>query len=251
MSETSNGPRHAGENASTGSLDPFTDEGFARITELFVKGAWHRRTSYEPRFMGIPVIQLPEDVMMMTELVQTVKPTVLIECGVAHGGSTVLYASLFELMGRGKVVGVDIEIRPHNRKNIETSSVAHRIVLIEGSSTAEATLERVRAEIGPDDRVLVVLDSNHTKAHVAAELERYAPLVSDGSYLVVFDGVMRILADCPGGKPEWVHDNPWEAQREFLAAHPELVVDKHYNRLGPTHAPDGFLRKDLARRTPP
>src|ERR1700712_2912009 len=128
--------------------------------------------------MGRPVIQLPDDMVRIQEVIWQVRPTVIVETGVAHGGSLIFYASLFAAMGEGRVIGVDIEIRPNNRQAIEAHPLFDRIRLIEGSSTASATVDLVRSQLRPDDRVLVILDSNHTRQHVADELEAYAPLVS-------------------------------------------------------------------------
>ncbi len=224
-------------------IDPYSEEGFKRLTELYLKSSWNRRTSYEPRWMGIPVIQLPEDLLMMSELIWNVKPTVIVECGVAHGGAAVFYASQLALLGRGRVIGVEIEFRDANRAAMAATPVSDRIQIVDGSSVDPDVVQRVRSLIQPDDVVLVVLDSNHTRAHVRAELDAYAPMVKAGSYIVVFDGVMRILDDAPRGKAAWRDDNPNAATQDFLAVHPEFIVDPHYNRLGMTHAPDGFLAR--------
>ena len=224
-------------------MDLYSLEAFRLLAEVWTKAAWQRRLSYEPRWMGVSVIQMPEDIVMMAELIFHVRPDVIVEIGVAHGGSSLFYASLMELAGRGRVVGVDVDIRTHNRSVLEANPLSRRISLIEGSSVAPATAARVRNELRPDDAVLVILDSNHTRAHVAAELEAYAPMVTVGSFLVVFDGVMKILHDVPNGAPDWTDDNPDAAVRDFLARHPEFRVEPYYNRLMITHAPGGFLRR--------
>jgi cephalosporin hydroxylase len=224
-------------------LDAYTDEGYQVLANLWTRSGWQRKISYEFTWLGIPVIQLPEDILMMQELLWKVRPDVIVECGVAHGGALVLYASLFELLGKGRVVGVDVEIRKYNRLAIESHPLSHRIALIEGDSVADDTFARVTSHIRPGDRVLVALDSLHTRAHVAAELERYAPLVTPDSYLVVFDGVMAMLPDAPNGRPDWDENNPLEAVRGFVRAHEEFEVDPVYNRTGVTHCPEGFLRR--------
>src|SRR3954454_209037 len=167
-------------------LDAYSEEGFEALSELWTRSGWQRRVSYEVTWLGIPNIQLPEDILMMQELLWKVRPTVVVESGVAHGGALVLYASILELLGRGTVIGVDIEIRKYNRLAIEAHPMSHRIHLIEGDSLADETVAEVRSHIRPGDRVLVALDSNHTREHVRGELERYAPLVTPNSYLVVF-----------------------------------------------------------------
>jgi cephalosporin hydroxylase len=193
--------------------------------------------------MGRPVIQLPEDLLMVQELIHKVQPQVIIETGLAHGGSSVFYASLLEVLGKGRVISIDIEIRPHNRKAIEAHPLKKRITLIERSSLAPETLEEVRKLVSPNEKVMVVLDSNHTKEHVRKELELYGPFVTSGSYIVAADGIMEDLIDVPGGKAEWARDNPKAAVLEFLAAHPEFELDSEPARLGVTYWPDGYLRR--------
>ena len=158
-------------------------------------------------------------------------------------GSALLYASVLELLGKGHVVGVDVEIRKYNRLAIESHPLSHRISLIEGDSVSPETLAAVRAQIRSSDKVLVVLDSLHTRAHVAAELESYAPLVTPSSYLVAFDGVMSVVADAPNAGVDWATDNPLTAMDEFLAENPSFERDPAFGRLGVTYCPAGFLRR--------
>jgi cephalosporin hydroxylase len=224
-------------------LDAYTDEGYQVLANLWTRSGWQRKVSYELTWLGIPVIQLPEDILMMQELLWKVRPDVIVECGVAHGGALILYASLFELLGKGHVVGVDVEIRKYNRLAIESHPLSHRITLIEGDSVADDTFAEVASHIRPGDSVLVALDSLHTRAHVQAELERYAPLVTPDSYIVVFDGVMAMLPDAPGGRPDWDENNPLEAVRDFVRGNEEFEVDPAYNRIGVSYCPEGFLRR--------
>ena len=140
-------------------------------------------------------------------------------------------------------MGVDIEIRKYNRLAIEAHPMSKRITLIEGDSVGEDALARVRAEIPPGASVMVALDSNHTRAHVAAELERYAPLVTPGSYCVVFDSVMTMVSDAPNASEDWQNDNPLEAVNAFLTEHKEFEVDESFNRLEVTYCQSGFLRR--------
>lgn len=229
-------------------IDAYTEEGFQVLSHLWTRSGWQRRISYEVTWLGIPVIQLPQDITMMHELLWRLRPDVVIESGVAHGGALVLYASVLELLGKGRVIGVDIEIRKYNRLAIESHPLSHRITLIEGSSVDDEVVASVARLIQPAERVLVALDSNHSRAHVRNELERYAPFVSPGSYMVVFDGVMPMVHDAPGGSSEWSHDNPNTAAAEFLEAHSEFEVDSKYTRLGATYCPGGFLlRRPNAR----
>jgi cephalosporin hydroxylase len=224
-------------------LDIYTPEGFRALANLWTRSNWQHKLSYEVTWLGIPIIQLPEDILMIQELIWKNRPDVIVESGVAHGGALVLYASLLELLGRGRVVGVDIEIRKYNRLAIESHPTSKRITLIEGSSTDAATVDAVKALIRPGERVMVMLDSNHTRDHVRTELELYAPLVGPGGYVVVFDEVMPMVADAPNGKPTWDADNPETAVRDFLASHPEFEIDRAYERLSATYCHGGFLRR--------
>jgi len=224
-------------------IDIYSPEGFAVVANLWTRSNWQQKLSYEVTWLGISIIQLPEDILMVQELIWKNRPDVIVESGVAHGGALILYASLLELLGRGRVIGVDIEIRKYNRLAIESHPASRRIALIEGSSTDTSTLDAVRARIQPGESVMVMLDSNHTRDHVRAELELYAPLVGPGGYIVVFDEVMPMVADAPNGKPSWDLDNPLEAVRDFLATHPDFEVDRSYERLATTYCRSGFLRR--------
>ena len=214
------------------------------------KGGLDQKYVYTFSWLGRPVIQLPEDLVRIQEVLHDVRPDVIVETGIAHGGSLVFYASLCKAMDKGRVVGIDIEIRPHNRTAIEEHPLSERIKLIEGSSTDPAVLSRVAEEIGPEDAVLIVLDSAHDRAHVRAELEAYCGFVTPGSYIVVADGIMDLVADAPRGNQAWKRDNPIRAVHDFLTAHPEFVAgqppwpfDESSLRRNVTHWPDGYLRR--------
>jgi cephalosporin hydroxylase len=224
-------------------VDIYSEEGFQVLSDLWTRSNWHNRLSYEVTWLGIPIIQLPEDMVMIQELIWKVRPDVIVESGVAHGGALVLYASIMELLGRGRVIGVDIEIRKYNRLAIEAHPLSHRIELIEGDSLADDTVEAVRSRIGPAERVMVMLDSNHTREHVRGELDRYSPLVTPNSYLVVFDSVMAAVADAPAAGEGWDHDNPLEAVSDFLDGNTDFEVDRSCERLAATYCRGGFLRR--------
>jgi cephalosporin hydroxylase len=162
----------------------------------------------------------------MQELIYRLKPDVIIETGVAHGGSMVFYAGLCRLMGKGRVIGIDIEIRPHNRKAIEEHPLADLITLIEGSSIEPATIRRVQQMVQPGQTVMVMLDSCHSRDHVRQELEAYAPLVSVGSYIVAMDGIMRQVTGAPRTRPDWTWNNPIEAAEQFIRDHPNFVIEQ-------------------------
>ena len=207
-------------------LPLYSKEAFEHVSRLWVETGWAMKHTYTFSWLGRPVIQLPEDMIRSQEVVFRERPTVIIETGVAHGGSLVYWASLLRVMGGGRVVGVDVEIRPHNRAAIEAHFLAEDITLIEGDSVSADTVSRVRALMGPAERVMVFLDSNHSKAHVRAELEAYAPLVSVGSYIVATDGVMQWVSRAPRASADWTWNNPSEAAKEFAYAHPEFVLEE-------------------------
>ena len=239
------------DEAGRRELDLYSRDAFAALSRAWVKVGWALKYTYGFSWMGRPVIQLPEDMIRIQEAIYSVRPTVVVETGVAHGGSLIFYASLFRAMGAtARVIGVDIEIRPHNRKAIEAHELASMINLVEGGSTDPGVVGQVRSLLRPDDRVLVILDSNHSRAHVASELEAYAPLVSVGSYIVATDGVMEEVFDAPRGQSDWETDNPKVAAAEFAKAHPEFVLEAPrppFNEgdvdFSVTHWPGAWLRR--------
>lgn len=200
------------------TLDLYSPEAFAIIADLYVTVGWDQKYSYGFTWLGRPIIQMPDDMLRMQELIYALKPAVIVETGVAHGGSLIYSASLCRMIGKGRVIGVDIEIRPHNRAAIETHEQSDLITLIEGDSVGENVIARIRESIGSDAPVLVILDSNHSYDHVMAELKAYAPLVTPGSYIVATDGIMRSLTQVPRGDPAWERDNPAQAAKDFAAA---------------------------------
>lgn len=226
-------------------VDTYSEEGLAVLAHLWTRAGWQHKLSYEPTWLGVPIIQLPEDIVMLQELIWRTRPTVIIECGVAHGGSLLFYASMLDLLGRGHALGIDIEIRKYNRLAIESHPMSKRITLIEASSTKATTIAAVRTRVQATDHVMVTLDSNHSREHVHAELELYSPLVTPGGYLVVFDSVMTLVHDAPNGRPEWVTDNPLAAVEQFLLDHSEFEQDRSAERMGATYCTGGFLRRTL------
>jgi len=203
------------------------------------------RYSYNFSWLGRPVIQYPQDLVAMQELIWQVQPDLIIETGVAHGGSLVFYASMLELLGKpGKVLGIDIEIRLHNRAAIEAHPMFHRIELIEGSSIADEVAAQVQQEASRAQRILVVLDSNHSHTHVLRELELYSPLVRAGSYVVVFDTVVEDMDPTLVGDRPWGRgDNAKTAVHAFLQKNARFEIDREIERkLLLTVAPDGYLR---------
>lgn len=225
-------------------------EAFEAVSQAWLRCGWDVKHVYSFTWMGRPIIQLPEDIVRIQETIYAVQPDLLIETGVAHGGSLVLYASLFAAMNKGRVVGVDVEIRPHNRKAIEAHPLSRLITLVEGSSVLPETIARVKAQIRPREKIMVILDSNHTRDHVRAELEAYAPLVSVGSYIVACDGIIQELQGAPRSREDWAWNNPAQAARDFTAgrsdfaiAPPPFLFNEGKVAKAVTYWPDGFIRR--------
>jgi cephalosporin hydroxylase len=248
--DTSTGEVAYGENGATTTVPLYSTEAFEALSDLWVKVGWNQKYTYTFSWLGRPIVQLPEDMVRLAEVIHRVQPDLIVECGVAHGGSLVFYASLCKVLERGRVLGIDIEIRPHNREALEAHPLSHLITLVEASSIAPETIAGAREAAASAERVLVVLDSAHDRAHVLAELEGYSALVTPGSYIVAMDGVMQLVADTPRGQPSWSEDNPISAVDDFLARHPEFVVEQPdwpFNeselRKNVTHAPHAYLRR--------
>jgi len=219
-------------------------------SDWFVQAQAHRY-SYHFTWLGRPIIQYPQDILAMQEIIFQVKPDLIIETGIAHGGSLIFYASMLELNAvcggpqDARILGIDIDIREHNRVAIEAHPLYKRISMMQGSSVAPEMLAGVQSFAAPYKNILVCLDSNHTHNHVLAELRNYAPLVAPGSYCVVFDTVIEYMPenffpDRPWGKG----NNPMTAVNEFLNDHPEFVVDEMMDaKLMISVAPRGYLKK--------
>ena len=231
-------------------FDLYSKRAFELLSHEWLKVGWNEKYPYTFSWMGRPIIQLPEDIVRTQEVIYRVQPDVIIETGVAHGGSLIFYASLCKAMERGRVVGIDIEIRKHNREAIEAHELSSLITLIEGNSVEPAVVKQVRSLVRANECVLVILDSNHERGHVGAELEAYHDLVTPGSYIVATDGSMQFLADVPRGKPDWSWNNPTMAAADFAAAHPEFVIEQPpwpFNESelteNITHWPGAWLRR--------
>lgn len=221
------------------------DQRLVTLAKEFLIASCRYNYSYNFTWLGRPIIQFPQDVMAMQEIIWQVQPDLIIETGIAHGGSLIFHACLLELIGgNGLVLGVDIDIRPHNRVEIEKHPLAKRIKMIQGSSVDETVAAQVRTVARGRQRVLVSLDSNHTHEHVLRELQLYSPLVTKGSYLVVFDTVVEDMpADFFRDRPWGKGNNPKTAVREFLKTNQRFTIDKEIeNKLLITVAPDGYLK---------
>lgn len=221
-----------------------------QLTRSWMDTANSGKYSYHFEWMGRPIIQYPQDILAMQQIIWEVKPDLIIETGIAHGGSLIFSASMLELIAsctgiEGEVLGVDIDIRPHNRKAIEEHPMYKRISMIQGSSVAPDIIAQVKEKAKGKKRILVCLDSNHTHEHVLAELVAYAPLTTVGSYCVVMDTVIEdmpkeMFPDRPWGPS----DNPKTAVWEYLKSRPEFEIDKDIdNKLLISVAPEGYLKR--------
>lgn len=227
------------------------DDNIKSLANRFLVDTAQYKYSYLFSWLGRPIIQFPQDILAIQEIIWTVQPDLIIETGIAHGGSLIFSASILELNAicggpiNAEVLGIDIEIRQHNRKAIIAHPLSHRIEMIEGSSIESDIVEQVRQKAQNKEKILVLLDSNHTHAHVLAELKAYAPLVSIGSYCVVFDTVIEDMpADSFADRPWGLGNNPKTAVWEFLKTHPEFTIDKDIeNKLMITVAPDGYMKR--------
>jgi cephalosporin hydroxylase len=201
--------------------------------------------SYNFTWMGRPIIQYPQDMIAMQEIIWDVKPDLIIETGIAHGGSIIYYASILELIGKGEVLGIDIDIRAHNRAEIEKHPMSKRITMLEGSAISAEIIEKIKPFVEGKKTVMVCLDSNHTHDHVLAELQLYAPFVTVGSYLVAFDTIVEDLpADLYADRPWSVGDNPKTAVWQFLKDNDDFVINNEIdNKLLVSVAPSGYLKK--------
>lgn len=228
-----------------------SSEAFKAVSDAWLRVGWDTKYVYSFSWMGRPVIQLPEDMIRLAEVIYDLKPDLIIETGIAHGGSLVYYASLFKAMGKGRVVGVDIEIRPHNREAIEAHELYDYITMIEGSSVDPDIVAQVKDQIRETDKtVLVILDSNHLKDHVSAELEAYSPFVTENSYIVACDGIMGQVVGAPRTDESWSWNNPTQAAKEFAEKRSDFILnepDWTFNEGSVTERvtywPGAFLKK--------
>ncbi len=220
------------------------DEKFRVVTNKWIESSVENKYTYNFSWMGRPIIQYPQDILALQEIIFKVQPEIIVETGIARGGSLIFSASMLELIGKpAEVLGVDIDIRAHNREAILTHPMNKRIQLLQGSSVALDTIEEVKRRVG-DKKALVILDSNHTYEHVKLELELYSTLVKKESYLVVFDTVIDDLSDELSLDRPWGYKNgPKKAVEEFLAANGRFEIDKEIqDKLMITAAPSGYLK---------
>ncbi|MDB9752043.1 cephalosporin hydroxylase family protein [Gammaproteobacteria bacterium] len=240
------------EKERTERIDRFgSDNKFKENSSQWLEESMRKKYVYNFSFLGRPIIQYPQDMIAMQEIIWQVKPDLIIETGIAHGGSLMLSASMLEINAscggtkEGFVLGIDVDIRDHNRMEIESHPMSKRIKMIQGSSISSEIIERVRKHAEGKEKILVILDSNHTHEHVLAELEAYARLVTVGSYCVVFDTFVEDLpSDVFPDRPWGPGDNPKTAAWEYLSSHPEFEIDNSIQqKLLLTTAPDGYLKR--------
>lgn len=201
----------------------YSKAAFEKLSDIWLQVGWDQKYPYTFSWLGFPILQIPEDMIRMQEVIFRLKPDVIVETGVAHGGSLIYYASLCRMIGHGKVIGIEKGLRC--RDAIEASDFRNNIMLIEGSSTDPAIVDSIHL-LCRDRKALIILDSDHSKAHVAAELEAYHDLIAAGFYIVATDGNMRDLSTVPRGSPEWKWNNPQEAALEFANRHSEFVIEQ-------------------------
>jgi len=226
----------------------YSKEGFKLLSDIWLKQEWNQLHWQSFSWFGFQIWQFPEDLLRLQEVIATLAPDVIVETGVNRGGSAIFFASLCRLLGKGRVVSIDIQIPAEVRKAIEQSPFSDLITLIEGDSASPEVVSQVSGKIGKDEKVFVFLDSDHSKDHVLRELNAYSDLVSPGSYIVATDGVMQSLTDTPYGRKEWLEDNPAAAARQFAGSHPEFKIERpaalfgdQYIVEGMTYWPDAWL----------
>jgi cephalosporin hydroxylase len=214
-----------------------------KTAEEWLNLSSENRLSYEIEWFGVPIIQTPQDMVLMQELIFKTQPDVIVDIGIAHGGSCIFYSSILELLGKGKVIGVDVDIREHNRKVLEQHPLYSRIELIQGSSVSLETVVEIERRIPSGSKVVVCLDSNHTKNHVLNELQLYEKFVNPGSYIVVFDTFTSRMAELGSCDKSYIDNGPKEAINEFLRQNNNFEIDKGYNKLFLSYSKEGYLRR--------
>ena len=239
-----------GTDGKEQTVPVYSQEGFELVSKVWLKQEWNQLHWQSFSWLGFQVWQLPEDLLRLQEAVVRLRPDVIIEAGVNRGGSAIFFASLCRLLGKGRVVSIDIHIPDEVRRTVADSQFADLITLIEGDSASDEVIKQAGKGIGKNDRVFVFLDSDHSKAHVLRELQAYSRVVTPGSYIVAADGVMQSLTDTPYGNKAWEQDNPAMAAREFVASHPEFVIERPKALFGDqyiiesmTFWPDAWIKR--------
>ncbi len=238
------------ENNKTKQYNLSESEAFEIISKAWLRVGWDNKHVYTFTWLGRPIIQLPEDMIRLQEIIYKVEPDIIIETGIAHGGSTVFFASLLKLMEKKFVISIEKSLRKINKEKILAHKLSKNIKLIEGDSTTTETYEKVLNLVSPNSKIMVFLDSNHSKEHVLKELELFSKLVSINSYIIVCDGIMKYLKNAPRTKPDWSHNNPVSAIKDFLKNNKNFVCEEPkfaFNESNITkritYWPKAFLKK--------
>jgi cephalosporin hydroxylase len=239
-------------------IDLYSKEGFKLLSDLWVKVGWDQKYQYGFTWLGRPIIQLPDDMIRFQELIWKIKPTKIIETGIAHGGSLIYSASLLNLIGNpnSKVIGIDIDIRKHNKDEIVNHPLSSKINMIEGSSVDKQIINDLKGDISENDIVVVALDSCHDYSHVLEELRLYSNLVSINSYIVCTDGLQKYLNDTPRAIKEYNESNTWDTNNplnailDFLKENDNFIIEEPIFPFNEsdidfriTHWPSAFLKK--------
>jgi cephalosporin hydroxylase len=232
----------------------YSQEGFKLLSSIWLKQEWDQLHWQSFSWMGFPILQLPEDLLRLQEVIVSLKPDVIVETGTHRGGTAIFFASMCRLLGNGRVISIDTQTPPDTKRAVAQSPFAGLITLIDGDSVSDEVVKKVRHSVRQNEKVFIFLDSGHSKDHVLRELKAHAPLVTPGSYIVAADGVMRYLADTPRGRKEWAEDNPAAAAHEFLKDHPEFRIERpkalfndQYVIDELTFWPDAWLKRTEAR----
>lgn len=240
------------ENGKVNRYAMETAEAFHAVARAYLRVGWDTKYVYSFSWLGRPIIQLPDDMIRAQELIYTVKPDVLVEIGVAHGGSLIYYASIMQAMNKGRVIGIDVDIREPNRKAIEEHAMFDRISLIEGDSIADDVLNHVKTQIFEGEIVMVFLDGNHSRKHVLRELELYSPLISKGSYILAMDGIQQDLVGAPRSQPDWKNNNSAAAAKDFVRKNPDFEICEPGPQFNEgqikkfvTYWPSAYIRRNI------
>ena len=248
-------------------INIYSKKAFEIISDLWVKLGWNQKYSYNFSWLGRPIIQVPEDIVRLQEIIYNIKPTKIVETGIAHGGTTIFFASLLKFINNGKVIAVDINIKKKNLREIQKHFLRSTIKLIEGSSVDPKIFKKIKKNIKKNDKVFVFLDSNHTFEHVYQELVLYSEIVTKNSYMVVCDGIMKLVHDTPRAglslkewqkkgwimekaNLSWKNNNPLTAIKKFLRENDKYIIDEpkwlfNESKLNKriTYSPNCFLKK--------
>jgi len=229
-------------------------EAFEAASRGWLRVGWDVKHLYSFTWLGRPLLQLPEDMIRIQELIWKIRPDVIVETGVAHGGSLLFNATICRTIGNGRVIGVEKGLYPENREALKNHILSDYVTVVEGDSVSPQTVNKVKSLIKPDEKVLLVLDSNHSYDHVLKELHAYSPLVSEDSFIIVCDGIIIDLVGAPRSQPDWAENNPLMAAKNFSSKNPEFKVvapeflfNESLVGKPPTYWKGGYLQRIAAK----